>query len=404
MSFGRRDGSRSLPVIRYALNMSDSEYDRGRYDSVFESVSKTIASWQPRRYVLPDISKLLALPQGQAVMKVRSLRKLHTAEAARALRLASEDRRTSSPSVALRLAELAVYSARPAAAEGWQVPGGAIERDELAECLATLGNSYRIVGNTRESRRHLQEAARIALQGSGDPLVQAKIDWTMAVLLTDCSELDKALDLFTRSYDRYQQLDESWLANQVLASMARLHLRAGRSSVALRCALDCFKETRADGDPVLKQSLLNLVALAQLDLGEAKEARRVAQVIQRCSRRPENRAARVRGEWIEARALLAMGRWREGVEGLDRAREDLQEVGALGAAALAHLELALAHVDACHWEEASEIARQAFGALAAAGLEGQALIALRTVARAAEDRELSSRTLRRAIAKVNTGR
>ncbi len=337
-------------------------------------------------------------------MTVRSLRKLHTAEAAKRLRQESDAYRLSNPRLALHLAELAVYAARPATAGGWVFSDGLIELDVLAECLATLGNTHRIVGNTREARKHLREAGQVALLGSGDPLVEAKIELLTAVLLGDTGHLEEALNLYLRCRKCYQLLDEKERANRVLFEIGGIHWRAGRSAVALRCALDCFKETRTDGDPVLKQSLLSLAALAKLDLGEAKEAREIAQVIQQRCRRPEYRAAKVRGEWIEARALLALGRWQEGVEGLDEAREELLKVGALGAAAHAHLELALAHADACQWEEASEIARQAFGALAAAGLEGQALLALRTVARAADGEKLTCEALRKAMVKVNTGR
>ncbi len=303
--------------------MSESKYDRGQYDSVFKAVSKAIASWPPRRYVLPDIPKLLALPRGQAVMTVRSLRKLHTAEAAKQFRLASEERRTSNPPLALHLAELAVYAARPAVAHGWVLCGGLIERDVLAECLATLGNAQRIVGNFKDARQHLKEAAQVARLGSWDPLVEAKVERLTAVLLLDTGHPDEALDLFLRCEATYKKLGEEVRANRVRHYVAQVHLRAGRPDAALRCAHDCYKKSSVDGDPVLKQNLLSLVAQAQIDRGEPEEAREIAKVIQeRCSR-PEFRAAKARGEWIEARALLALGRWKEGVEGLDLAREEM---------------------------------------------------------------------------------
>ncbi len=383
--------------------MSENKYERSQYDSVFAAVLRSLTERKPRRYVVPNIAKLLELPRGRQVMRVRSLHRLHNAKAADHLRAASDEHRFANPPLALHLAELAVYAARPATQQGWVTTGGFIERDVLADCLATLGNAQRITGDTKAARKNLREAAQIARLGTGDPLLKAKVEWLSAVLLTDCGHLDQALALFKRSHKGYQRLDEGWRANRVLASMGRVYLRLGQPAAALRCAYDCLKETHTDGDRMLKLSSLTLIAQARLDLGELATARRTAQILQRVYQGPADRAAAIRGEWIEARALLAMGRWEEAVGGLDEARERLLKVGALADAAHAHLELALAHADACHWRQAREIARQAFGALAAAGLEGQALLALRTVARAADGEELTSKVLRRALAQLNAG-
>jgi hypothetical protein len=142
------------------------------------------------------------------------------------------------------------------------------------------------------------------------------------------------------------------------------------------------------------------LAFASLDLGNAREALQSAHSLQSICEGPADGTWRIRAEWIEARARLALGSWSEGIAGLNNAREALVGIGALGAAAHAHLELALAYADANQWTEASQIASQAFGTLAQAGLTGQALLALRTVARAAQANELSHHLLQDALSRL----
>ncbi len=377
--------------------MSDS-----KYDSVFEAVLRTVRYWRPRPKAKLDLSGLLALPPGHQVMKLRSLRRLQTATVAEALREASDEQRFNDPPLCLHLAGLAVDAARPAATgRGALGGGGVIERDVLADCLATQGNAHRIVGDTRRAERRLAEAGRVAQAGTGDPLLEAKIDRLTGVLLGDLRRLTAAMFYYVRCLESYEQLDEPKLAEQVRISMAQIHYRAGRSAKALNCIFQSLKNLNPQVDTTLVVAALSVAAAAHLDVGNADSALRKARVIQEVCAETGDRAGRIRAEWIEARALLALGHWQAGIDGLDRSREELLEIGALGAAAHAHLQLALAHAEACHWERAGSLAREAFGTLATAGLEGQALVALRTVARAAEGQRLTAAVLRQALGKVS---
>ena len=114
-----------------------------------------MAHWRPRPKAKKekelDLSALLALPRGHQVMKLRSLRHLHTVEVVGALRRASDEQRFGDPPLALHLAQLAVYAAQPVAAAARGADGGweSYTLDQLADCLSTLGNAHRIVGDNR---------------------------------------------------------------------------------------------------------------------------------------------------------------------------------------------------------------------------------------------------------------
>jgi hypothetical protein len=146
---------------------------------------------------------------------------LHDWAASEALREASLEAGVDDPPRAVLLARLAESAARAAAAEE-RVPAPEAA-DLLALALGQRANAGRVASDLRSADALLHRATEAAAEGTGDPLVRARL-WSLAASLrSDQSRFDEALTLTRRAAGLYRRLGDPEGHGRTLLKQATLH-------------------------------------------------------------------------------------------------------------------------------------------------------------------------------------
>lgn len=265
-------------------------------------------------------------------------RALHGWPLCEALLQKSYEARFSDPKRMLNLAESAARMAQHIKVERYPWPG--FVADLRARALAELGNAYRVNDRLSEADAALSQAWEILEEeGTGDPLVKARMLDLWASLRRAQRRLEEAITLHDKVHGLYVDAGETHLAGRALISKGiatHLHGQPREAWGFMQKGIALLEPGR---DPQLERSsaLSTLDALA--DCGEYQQASRL--LLQSGLR--EAFAAEPRNllklRWVEGKMHAGLGRLARAERAFEQVRQECLRSGQFYDAAMLGLEL-----------------------------------------------------------------
>jgi len=185
--------------------------------------------------------------------------------------------------------------------------GEALHFDLRARVWAELGNAYRVNEWFQEAEEALETARSLYEQGTGDPLLAARIDDLEASLRKDQRRLGEASRLLGRVYRAYMKIGERHLAGRAMMSRGIILEIDKKPQEAIRCHRKAIALMDAR-DPQLVAAahhcLLNALVGAA-SYAEAGKLLLASDLRRKFAGDPLNL---LRLRWVEAKILAGRGR------------------------------------------------------------------------------------------------
>ncbi|MFL6198262.1 MAG: hypothetical protein ACJ76J_03715 [Thermoanaerobaculia bacterium] len=216
----------------------------------------------------------------------------------------------------------------------------ALHFDLRARVWAELANAYRVNELFQEAGEALETARSLVEQGTGDPMLAARIDDLEASLRKDQRRLDDACRLLDRVHRTYMKIGERHLAGRALMKKGIILEIDKKPREAIRCHRKAINLMDAERDPQLIASALHCLLNALVGAESYTEAGKL--LLESGLRRkfagdPLNL---LRLRWVEAKILGGRGRLKDAEMALAEVRHGFLEHKLAYVAAVAGLDQA----------------------------------------------------------------
>ncbi|HET9208829.1 MAG TPA: zf-HC2 domain-containing protein [Thermoanaerobaculia bacterium] len=304
----------------------------------------------------------------------RQAQALHGWPLCEALLRKSYEARFTDPKRMLSLAESAAGVAKHIKAEKYPWPG--FVADLRARTFAELGNAYRVNDRFPEADQAFERAIGYLENGTGDPLLQARVLDLFASLRSAQRRLDDAIEMLELVYGLYLEAEDRHLAGRALISkgMNTRYKDYPREAVSLfERGLQLLERER---DPQLasigQQALLD----ALTDCGEYRQAS--ALLLQSGLR--EAFAAEplnlLKIRWLEGKIHAGLDRLEKAGRAFAEVRREYLRLDQVYEAALVGLELASVWLRQGRPAQVRELAEEMYQTLVELGVQPEAARAL----------------------------
>jgi len=189
--------------------------------------------------------------------------------------------------------------------------GEALHFDLRARVWAELGNAYRVNEGFKEADEALETARSLFEQGTGDPLLAARIDDLKASLRKDQRRLDEASRLLGRVYRTYMKIGERHLAGRALLSKGITLELQKRPNEALRSLKKAITLIDAARDPQLHAAVHHSLLKTLIDSGRNSEAGKLLLASDLRRKFAGDPLNLLRLRWVEAKILAGRGRLKD---------------------------------------------------------------------------------------------
>ncbi len=311
---------------------------------------------------------------GDARVSYREARALHGWPLCEALLRKSYESRFSDPKRMLTLAEDAAGVAKHIQPDKYPWPG--FVADLRARAFAELGNAYRINDRWAEANAALSQAREFLNEGSGDPLLQARVLDLEASVRRAERRLDEAISLLDRVHDFYLEAGDTHLAGRALISKGTNTYYQGHP----REALDLFERGASllepDRDPQLQRSTVLNTIDALAACGEYSRASLLllqSGLRNAFSAEPLNL---LKLRWVEGKIYAGLNRLARAERAFSEARQGFVQRGQGYDAALVGLDLAAAWLKKGRAAEVLQLAEEMHATLDDLGVHVEAARAL----------------------------
>lgn len=262
------------------------------------------------------------------------------------------------------------------------VHGRAAVCDLRARASAELANAHRLNDDFANAQATLAEAERFLDEGTGDPLILARLLEVEVSLRSDQKRLTEALELLDVLHPLYLQLGETHLAGQALISKGINTAYDDRPREAVGLLRQGLALIDRERDPRLaaigRYGLLNALELC----GEYREAGRLlleSGLRAAFARDPLN-LARLR--WLEGKIHAGLGKHWRAEQILVEVRESFLERDQRYDAALVGLDLAAVWLQQDKPDAVRDLVEEILRTFAALGIRGEGLKAVRSLRQA----------------------
>lgn len=290
-----------------------------------------------RARVRKGLTPYLVSPGGLATFLGRHARRGEGWALCEVLIEASQESRYDDPRHCLLLALLAKTAAERLSATRY---GLAAVKDLQADAWAELGNAYRITDRLQEAIEAMDAALAKWEEGTGDPLLLARILDLTASLYRSQRLFSEAQELLERVHRLYLAVGEDHLAGRVLVNLAISANYGGDAPEALRLLRQAVSLIDSCRDPKLamiaKQNLLGHL----VDCGEFREARRLLLTSGLRAALGSDRLNLAKLRWYEGRIAAGLGDLNRAEAAFLQTREQFTGLDLPYKAALVSLDLA----------------------------------------------------------------
>ena len=255
--------------------------------------------------------------------------------------------------------------------------GRAAINDLSARSCAELANAYRLQDEFESAEEALARAEGFLADGSGDPLILARLLEVEVSLRSDQKRLDEALELLDVLHQLYVELGETHLAGQTLISQGINTAVDDRPAEAVPLFREGLGLLEPERDPRLaaigRYGLLNALELC----GEHREAGRLLRASglrEAFADDPQN-LAKLR--WLEGKIHAGLGKLWRAEQVLGEVRDGFLERGQGYDAALVGLDLAAVWLRQDNHAAVRELAEEILETFAALGIQREGVKAVR---------------------------
>jgi tetratricopeptide (TPR) repeat protein len=211
------------------------------------------------------------------------------------------------------------------------------KQDLQAGAHGIIGNAWRVAGDIQQARGAFLEAAQHIENGTGDPMVAARLRQYESALYIDLGEFEKAELLLREAYTAYRHVADTHRQGRTLLKMgtAAVHHDPRRAVGLLKKAEKLFDVLE---EPMLEICLRHNLAWCFNEIGLPKDALAILDSSRHLYRRFD-RAVTLRMHWLEARIASSFQRSEDAEEILRSLWEEMND------SRQNPLELALVSID-----------------------------------------------------------
>jgi tetratricopeptide (TPR) repeat protein len=286
------------------------------------------------------------------------------------------------PQTAVLLATFAVTLAEGKLAPGRFLPGRLA--DLRARARAELGNARRVSDDLANAEAELARALTHAEQGTGDPLLLARIMDLCASLYRDQRRLAEARGLLDAVAGIYRDHGEPHLAGRALVSKGLLAGVANDPWGAIRCIEEGIALLDPRREPVLLFTAVHNLIWFLVEAGQIDAAERLIGTSRGLYTALAGALDSTRLRWMEGRIAAARGRPEEAAAALSEARQGFAHHGKPGDVALVSLDLAALYLRQGRPAEVGRLAEEMLVTFRALGIRREAIAALLLLQEAAQ--------------------
>lgn len=351
------------------------------YDAALDRAFAAALQVARHEHSAREEATLLLLRQGPEAL-LEQLSHLGSLAVCEALFLRCQALRHEDPGQMVRLARLATDVAAGMEMET-EVPED-LAADMQARAWGELGNAYRVAEDLLSSEKALTRAFELFEDGTGDPLLAARLFDLQASLLVAQRRFEGALSLLDTVYAIHHQHGDLHSAGRALISKGLYTGYSGEPRTAIRLLREGLGLIAADKEPILVLSALHNMISFLVDCDRYDEAHAL---LQENGWRYEQDGARlnqVKHVWLGGLIQAGLGDLGQAERALLEARGFFQEAGLSYQASITGLDLGTVWLRQGRATEARQVVEEAVEYFQAAGISREALGALLLLRKAFE--------------------
>jgi tetratricopeptide (TPR) repeat protein len=249
----------------------------------------------------------------------------------------SWDLRESDPAGMLHLAEMAVEASEQLDPE---VCGAVALADLRAQAWAGLANACRVSDRLALAETAMARACEARREGTGSPLLRARIAELSASLLCDQRQFPAAFRLLDLAYRLYRRHGDLHDAGRALITKGLHTGYTGDPEEGIRLIARGLRRVERDRDARLVFQALHNILLFRVELGEFRTARLQLWEMRPLYARHADRIAQVKLRWVEGKIFVGLGDLARAEAALRQAKEAFEAEGLTYDGALISFDLA----------------------------------------------------------------
>ncbi|HYX24096.1 MAG TPA: hypothetical protein VFC23_08075 [Thermoanaerobaculia bacterium] len=299
--------------------------------------------------------------------------------------------RHSDPAGMLRMADLARLAADRLDAE---VYGAERRTDMQARAWAELANAYRVAEDLAQAEAAMAYALELRAQGTGEPLLYARIADLDASLLCDQRRFKEAFRMLDLAYAIHRRYSDSHEVGRVVILKGLYTGYAGKPEEGLQLLVRGLSMIDRGRDAKLVFHTLHNVLLFRVELGEYERAQRQLQRMRALYAAHAGWLDLVKLHRLEAEIAAGLGDLVTAEATFQQIREDLNDAGLGYQAALVSLDLAGVWMRQSRTPEVRGLVSEMLTSFRVLGVEREALSALHLLHDALERDQATLEVLR----------
>jgi len=294
--------------------------------------------------------------------------------------------RQKSPSKMVALARHAVEAAQRIDPDRY---GAQNVEDLSARAWAGLANAYRISDQIPLAEEAFSKAFEARRQGTGSPLLRARLAELSASLLCDQRHFPAAFQLLDFAHQCYLSHHAPHDAGRTLIQKGIHTGRSGDPEDGIRMIARGLQLIERDRDPKLIFQSLHNILLFRVELGYFKSARRQIFEMRPLYERHDDQVLKTKLRGIEGKVFLGLGEIDRAIRAFQQAKDGFLELGLDYDAALVSFELAAVWLEQGKREEARRLLHEMLEIFRARYIAREAIAALIMLRDAADRDELT---------------
>jgi len=316
------------------------------------------------------IEDFLAATPSPSVLPERLLEELDRVARDRQLTLVEEDERFAIPQLVQPLIErshVARYAdpetmlhwsrvARDIAARVTAESLGSAARlaDLRARAWGQYGNALRVASRLREAEEAMITAQAYLDEGTGDPILKARLCEQIASLHTFQRRFDAAITTLADAGEIYRQLGEPHALGRTLVQQAIASLYAGKAETAVDLLNQAIPLIDHEGEPHLLLAACHNLVQCYINLDQPEQALSIFSEARDLYKEFADSLILLRANWQEGQLLRDLGHLRAAETALLRARQGFLERDLMYEVAVVCLDLAALYIKLKNVEDLKE--------------------------------------------------
>lgn len=283
-------------------------------------------------------------------------------------------------------------------------PSPRILHDLKGRSWAVLGNAERLRSDFPAAETCFSEAREHLLQGTGDPLEEARYCCLLASFRSEQRRFEECDRLLERAVGIYTLLEETEQLGATLVRQGTVAGKAGRLDEAVDVLNQALTLLDESASPRLVLVAEHNLVLNLRELGRLEEALTHLREARRLHRELGNRLDLVRLRWLEGKLAMEVGQAFLAESAFSEVRGAFVAESMPFDAALASLDLALFYLEQGRPSDAKQLAVEMSSLFRNLGVGREAYAALLVLERAAVAERLTTELVRQVTSRVEKAR